>query len=85
MRCSLERRHRDDVQSLDQWRQERRREALPYTVLRHWASPRESTEFPPDVKEVVAMWDGTTWASHDHQRMTFIHGEELDDGHPYPH
>jgi hypothetical protein len=28
---------------------------VPYTVSQHWASPRESVEFPTDVKGVVTL------------------------------
>lgn len=33
---------------------------VQHTVARHWASPRESAEFPTSVKEVVAMF-GPVW------------------------
>jgi hypothetical protein len=32
--------------------------SVQHTVARHWASPRESAEFPTGVKGVVAMFAG---------------------------
>ncbi len=48
-----------------------RRGGVLYMVARHWASPRESAEFPTDVKGVVAMFgphypEGTQQAARPH-------------------
>jgi predicted nucleic acid-binding protein len=50
-----------------------------------WKEQRFQGLATADASLIIEAFRGMAWARHDHRRRTPPRGEELDDGHPYPH